>query len=361
MMLRIEDNSKERMQMMIKTVQFSKLLHGLEGCREDEQKQKIEKMNEIIDGMNNEEFESVFKADPFKKIEKTIEEKKMSMEIAILLPNHVGYYEIMKCVGWYSFFFSSLNAKLERMIFDEYEKKEEKTEKNLVDLCECYLLLNNGSSSELLSIVVPCLLKVALKKEENEKVQKEVEMALLALSSMGVRRIAEQELYFQEIKEIIQYHQEHRNLTRLAYQSAWKFLMDQFYKDENLRIVVENELHFVREAAREIEDLSKCVNWKRKGDKKVKETKEAKEAKEMIIIRRWQEMLYVYFDECQSRNGECSELFGSLVQVHRAARDNYAEISRECRDPLKEAAKRIAHVEDLLKGEAIDAVLDEKD
>eukprot|EP00770_Monocercomonoides_exilis_P002805 MONOS_2787.1-p1 / transcript=MONOS_2787.1 / gene=MONOS_2787 / organism=Monocercomonoides_exilis_PA203 / gene_product=unspecified product / transcript_product=unspecified product / location=Mono_scaffold00060:3828-4299(+) / protein_length=111 / sequence_SO=supercontig / SO=protein_coding / is_pseudo=false len=104
------------------------------------------------------------------------------------------------------------------MIFEEEEKKEEKDEKLLVDLCECNLLLGSIFSSKLISICVPCLLKVASDKEENEEAQKEVEMALLALNNIGFCKV-EQELFLDKITEIIKYLQEHRNLTRLAYQS----------------------------------------------------------------------------------------------------------------------------------------------
>ncbi|KAH7818384.1 uncharacterized protein MONOS_8091 [Monocercomonoides exilis] len=74
-------------------------------------------------------------------------------------------------------------------------------------------------------------LLVALSKEENEEAQKEVEMALLVLGNAGYQEI-EQELFLTEIKEIIKYHQVHRNLTQLAYQSAWQFLMNEFEYEE---------------------------------------------------------------------------------------------------------------------------------
>eukprot|EP00770_Monocercomonoides_exilis_P000423 MONOS_420.1-p1 / transcript=MONOS_420.1 / gene=MONOS_420 / organism=Monocercomonoides_exilis_PA203 / gene_product=unspecified product / transcript_product=unspecified product / location=Mono_scaffold00007:27207-27823(-) / protein_length=132 / sequence_SO=supercontig / SO=protein_coding / is_pseudo=false len=114
------------------TKHFTKLLHELEYCSEDEQKQKITEFNGLLDEMGTKEI-------------------------------------------------------FEKMIIDENEKKEGKNEKLLVDLCECYLLFYSGVfSSKMLSLCVPCLLKFALKKEEREKVQKEVEMALLALSCIDV-------------------------------------------------------------------------------------------------------------------------------------------------------------------------------
>ncbi|KAH7819689.1 uncharacterized protein MONOS_17934 [Monocercomonoides exilis] len=70
------------------------------------------------------------------------------------------------------------------MIAEEEEKKEKekRNEKLLVDLCECYLFLSCGFTHELLSVCSPCLLKAASVKEESEENQKDVEMALLALS-----------------------------------------------------------------------------------------------------------------------------------------------------------------------------------
>ncbi|KAH7824092.1 uncharacterized protein MONOS_17550 [Monocercomonoides exilis] len=109
---------------------------------------------------------------------------------------------------------------------------------------------------------------------ENKEAQKEVETVLLALSSIGDNKVPK-ELYLGAIKEIIEYHHENHNLTHLAYQSAWQFLIDRFFRDKDLEIVIVNELHFPREAATELEELSKFVNWKKKEREKIgKETKE---------------------------------------------------------------------------------------
>ncbi|KAH7826221.1 uncharacterized protein MONOS_8319 [Monocercomonoides exilis] len=146
------------------------------------------------------------------------------------------------------------------MIFEEEKKKEEKDDYLLVDLCESFVLLNDEfTSTEFLSICVPCLLKVALRKEEIEEVQKEVEMALLALSSIRDNDI-EKELFLDDMTEIMKYHQEHRNLTRLAYQSAWQFLINRLFTDKRLEDMIVNELHFGREASRELEELSKSIS-----------------------------------------------------------------------------------------------------
>ncbi|KAH7829778.1 uncharacterized protein MONOS_2040 [Monocercomonoides exilis] len=64
--------------------------------------------------------------------------------------------------------------------------------------------------------------------------------------------------------EIIRYHQEHHNLSRLTYQCTWEFLTFRLWVDYGLNGKVVNKLHFVREATRELEDLSKSVDWKKK-------------------------------------------------------------------------------------------------
>ncbi|KAH7832691.1 uncharacterized protein MONOS_15929 [Monocercomonoides exilis] len=212
------------------TERFTEFLSDLEDCDDNEQKQKIHIMNEVIDKMNRKEFISVFTKMIFNQMNKIVEENKMSIDNTILLLKQIGYCNMMKSFWNYGFEHSSLNERFEKMIIDENEKKkDEKNEKLLVNLCECYVMLRfNFIPEELLSICVSCILKVALNKEENEKAQKEVEMALLALSNMGYCSLR-QNLFLHEIKEIILHHQEHRNLTRLAYQSVWDFLIDRFF------------------------------------------------------------------------------------------------------------------------------------
>eukprot|EP00770_Monocercomonoides_exilis_P012911 MONOS_12855.1-p1 / transcript=MONOS_12855.1 / gene=MONOS_12855 / organism=Monocercomonoides_exilis_PA203 / gene_product=unspecified product / transcript_product=unspecified product / location=Mono_scaffold00742:29986-31430(-) / protein_length=427 / sequence_SO=supercontig / SO=protein_coding / is_pseudo=false len=317
---------------------FSKLLDQLEYCNEEEQKQKIEEMNEIIDGMNEEEFESVFKKETFNKIEKMIEKKKVSMENAILLLKHVGYCKMLKNVWNLCFDSSSLGEKFKKMIIEEEKIKEEKNEKLLVDLCECYLLLHKLYSEKLIPICVPCLLKFALKKEESEETRKEKEMALLVLSHINSYYFFRQELYLKEITEIIKNHQEHHNLTQLAY---------------HLKVIV-NELHFGREAARELEELTRNMDWKKKEEKMNKE-----ETKEEVILTRWIETSGYYFYRCKLENEENVGLINSIIKVFRAANDNHRGIGLWCTYPLINAVKnRAVKVDALLKGRAIDAVLE---
>ncbi|KAH7830448.1 uncharacterized protein MONOS_4705 [Monocercomonoides exilis] len=99
-------------------------------------------------------------------------------------------------------------------------------------------------------------LKVSLKKEESEEIQKEVEIALFALCSIKQQKLKRKQ-YLYEMKEISKCHQEHRNLTRLAYQSAWEIFVHRLRNDKSVEKVIVNELHFVREVERELEELSK--------------------------------------------------------------------------------------------------------
>eukprot|EP00770_Monocercomonoides_exilis_P009273 MONOS_9227.1-p1 / transcript=MONOS_9227.1 / gene=MONOS_9227 / organism=Monocercomonoides_exilis_PA203 / gene_product=unspecified product / transcript_product=unspecified product / location=Mono_scaffold00373:2016-2756(-) / protein_length=210 / sequence_SO=supercontig / SO=protein_coding / is_pseudo=false len=206
-----------------------KLLSELERCSEIELNQNIEKMNKVVDEMDEKELQSVFIIELFKKIDEMMDEQKISLDIILTILKRFGFNTAIKNILHPCYKSSLLGRKIEKMIIDEYEKKDGRNEKLIVDLCECHQALSgkySNISKELSSICVPCLLKVALKKEEDEKTQKEVEMALLALSCIDERYKIDEELYLDEITEIIKYHQEHHNLTQLAYQSAWQFLIN---------------------------------------------------------------------------------------------------------------------------------------
>ncbi|KAH7829158.1 uncharacterized protein MONOS_17138 [Monocercomonoides exilis] len=252
---------------------------------------------------------------------------------------------------WVSGFeYSSLNKRFEKMIIVEEEKKEEKDERLSTDLCECYLLLTCRPSYEFISAsCILCILKVASRKDETEEVQKDVEIALLALSNIELSE-GLKELYLNEIKEIIQYHQEHHNLAQLAYQSAWEFLMSRHYEYHDLEGVIENELCFAREAKRELEELTRSVDWKKKEEEMSKE-----ESKKVMIIRRWLSTIFFFLSLYQERNEESVGLIGRIVQVFRAARENNKEISNWCIYYFREAAVIVAvEIEDLLNSGAIE-------
>ncbi|KAH7821157.1 uncharacterized protein MONOS_6363 [Monocercomonoides exilis] len=331
------------------TKTFFKLFSELEDCKEEEQKVKIEEINGVIDGMDKREFISIFTKEQFDKMYKMIEENKMSMENAILMLKHIGYLKELKFISNLSFERSLLSKRFEEMIADGNEKKYTKNEKLLADLWECHLLNKcNVTSNETLNTYIRRLLKIASNKEGKEEIRKEVEMALLALSNVKFYRILKK-LYLEEISEIIQHHQKHRNLTQLAYQSAWGFLMNRFDNENSLGDAIVNELHFAREAARELEELSKGVDWKR-----------GKETKEEFILLRWFRTLDSFFYLCKLWNEEFAGLIESIVRVLRTAKDSYGEISKKCAFSLRRAADSTGvKIEDLLKGGAVGVVLEE--
>ncbi|KAH7815754.1 uncharacterized protein MONOS_18279 [Monocercomonoides exilis] len=342
-----ECNTFLKMQEIGNAKHFTELFSELEHCNEDEQRKKIREMNLLKEEMVEEEFASVFSEELFKKIVKMLEEKKISVDCIILLLKNVGYCSALKDLSRSNFYRSELNNKVQKMIIEEEKKKERKNEKLLADLSECYLFLSRFFSKEMISICVPCVLKTALKKEESKEAQKEVEMALLTLRNVKYNDIGK-ELYLNEIKEIILHHQQHRNLTRLSYQSAWEFLICRLDNDKSLKKVFVNELHFAREAARELEELSKRVDWKR-----------GKETKEEYILLRWFRTFDYFFRECKLWNEEFVGLINSIVQIFGATKDNYQYICIRCIDALISAIKvRIAIVEGLLKCRAIDTFLE---
>ncbi|KAH7818976.1 uncharacterized protein MONOS_4397 [Monocercomonoides exilis] len=336
------------------TEKFTALFDGFGECDEEEQVQKIEEMNGLIEEMDEGEFITVFTKDLFNKIYQMIEEKTLSWGNAILLLKNAGSCKELKSFFCNSFDDSSLSKKMPSMIIDENEKiKDEMNEKFLVDLCECYLLLEDSTLLRLPYACLTCLLKAASKKEENEETQKEVEIALFASSCIYKFAKVPKELYLNEMTEIIRYHQEHHNLTRLSYQSAWQFLINRFYKDKSLEEVVVNKLHFAREARREIEELARCIDWKRKEER-------GKEAKEVIVIWRWIYAIDNYLAWYTLWNEELAKLIAYLVQMIRASRDNHKDICNGCLDSLRCAVeKRNVEIDDLLKSGAIGAVLEE--
>eukprot|EP00770_Monocercomonoides_exilis_P012470 MONOS_12414.1-p1 / transcript=MONOS_12414.1 / gene=MONOS_12414 / organism=Monocercomonoides_exilis_PA203 / gene_product=unspecified product / transcript_product=unspecified product / location=Mono_scaffold00686:29983-31391(-) / protein_length=428 / sequence_SO=supercontig / SO=protein_coding / is_pseudo=false len=337
-----------------RTEQFSKLLHELEHRTEDEKKQKIEEMNGLIDEMNEKEFESVFTKELYHEMGKMIEKNTLSWGNAILLMKHVGYCKELKCFFCDPFGGSLLSKKMSEMIIYENEKtKDEKDEILLIELCECFaLLIEDFITKKFLSINMPCLLKILSKKDESEEVQKDVEMALLVLSNANTYCMLENEIYLNEIKEIIKYHQEHHNLTQLSYQCAWNFLINKIFKDISLEEVIVNKLHFGREARREIEELTRCIDWKKK--------EEENERIEVSILRRWLNVIDNYFSSCELWNEELVGLISCIVQVFKAARGRYQIIRNKCLYSLMDAAiARNVKIEDLLKSGAIDFILEE--
>ncbi|KAH7819817.1 uncharacterized protein MONOS_18655 [Monocercomonoides exilis] len=333
---------------------FSDLFPELICCPADEQKQKLDEINSLLDEMDDMDLRHILSKELFKKINEMIEKKKLSLENALLLAKHVGFCKLQNIMWIDCFERTSLGERIEKMIVEEdLKKKEEKNEKLLADLCECYLLLNNGFSSELVSICVPCLLKVALNKDESEETQKEVEMALLALSNISKFYKIKKEMYLNDIREIIKYHHEHHNLTQLAYQSAWMFLMDRFHEDEELEGVIVNELHFVGEATKELQELMESGHWKKK-------EKCRKFSKEVFITKKWLTTISRYFNWRWINTDNCEELVSCLAKLCRVTRKSYLGIFRNCIDIFEQMIdKRFSDVTDFLGGEAVNLLLED--
>eukprot|EP00770_Monocercomonoides_exilis_P007830 MONOS_7791.1-p1 / transcript=MONOS_7791.1 / gene=MONOS_7791 / organism=Monocercomonoides_exilis_PA203 / gene_product=unspecified product / transcript_product=unspecified product / location=Mono_scaffold00276:10533-11584(-) / protein_length=329 / sequence_SO=supercontig / SO=protein_coding / is_pseudo=false len=242
------------------------------------------------------------------------------------------------------------------MICEEFQKKDRMNKKILVDLSECYLLLiEDFITNDLIVICVPCLLKVALKKEENEETRKEAEMALLALSCIRKCCVLSKELYLNEVTEIIDYHQGHSNPTRLAYQSAWDFLMKRLKYDDNLEDMIVNDLHFWKEAIRELEELRKSVDWKRIKENEKKRNK----SNETLVLLRWLQSLEIIFVSCQLWYEEFVVLIGSIVRIFRVAKNREMRVSDKCVFLIERLVNGAAKIEDLLKSSAFDVVLSE--
>ncbi|KAH7829059.1 uncharacterized protein MONOS_12294 [Monocercomonoides exilis] len=332
---------------------FSEFLRELGRCDENAQRQKILEMNEIIDEMEEEEFESVFTKEMFDEMDVIIKVEKLSMRNVIFLLKQIGHCYELKNVWNRCFEKSLLCKRFEKMIINEKEKTEDKDERLLVDLCKSYGCISTFFSKELISICVQCLLKAASSKKRNKETQKEIEMALFAICHIGKCFILDYELYRYKIKEIILYHQKHNNLTRLACQSSWQFLVNGLPYYDCFEGVIVNELHFAREAARELEELMKSVDWKRKEEERGRETKEE------LVLLRWLKTLERYFLYCTMWNEEFVGLLNCIVRVFLAAKDNYREVYLQCIHLLKKIADNKAiEIDVLLKGGAVNAVLE---
>eukprot|EP00770_Monocercomonoides_exilis_P007522 MONOS_7483.1-p1 / transcript=MONOS_7483.1 / gene=MONOS_7483 / organism=Monocercomonoides_exilis_PA203 / gene_product=unspecified product / transcript_product=unspecified product / location=Mono_scaffold00256:60785-61860(-) / protein_length=338 / sequence_SO=supercontig / SO=protein_coding / is_pseudo=false len=247
---------------------------------------------------------------------------------------------------------SSLRKKFDEILIEEEIKKEDRNEKTRSDLCECCILLNCLFLSESISNYVPNLLKATLNKVENEDAQKEVEIALLALNNIAYYYDIEKALYLNEIKEIMKYHMDHRNLTPLAYQSAWKFLIERVRKESSLEVIIANELHFGREASRELTELAKLLDAKRKS-----KTKGDMEGK---VILRWLNTISFYFLNCKLWNKEHSVIVGSIASLYKSTKNYFEDIRMLCiRSFVSAAGNRVVKVRTLLKNGAVDVFLEE--
>ncbi|KAH7826820.1 uncharacterized protein MONOS_18587 [Monocercomonoides exilis] len=324
---------------------------------EEEKSLLKEEMNGMLKNMDKEELKHFFSKEEFDENYKLIELNKYPFEKALMLLKHVGYNNAKKLRDHHCLTDISLKKRFIRMIVEEGKKKDGNDERLLVDLCECYLFYRARYvliNDEILLTCVKCLLKVALNKEENKEARKEVEIALLALGDVRYFDMSE-ELYLNEIKEIVQYNQDHHNLTHLAYQSAWQFLFNRFFGDKMLEIVIVNELHFITEATRELEKLTRSVDWQIKDD-----DKRGKETEDVNTLRRWLHTLEICFEFHRMQNEELVELVCSIIQIFRAAKGYYGYICDLCYNSMIKAVKNKAvKIDCLLKGGTVDLFSEE--
>ncbi|KAH7832512.1 uncharacterized protein MONOS_2707 [Monocercomonoides exilis] len=341
---------------MIDAEQVFEMFPDLDFAEEDRRLLK-EEMNGMLNDMDKEELKQFFSKEEFDENYKLIELNKYPFEKALMLLKHIGHKNAKKPTKRQFFTNAFLKKRFGRVILEEGKKKEEKDEKLLIDLCECCLFWCerfDPTIDGLLVICVPCLLKVALNKEESKEAQKEIEYALLALSGFCEEPKMPEELYSNEIKEIIQHHQKHHNLTRLAYQSAWQFLYCRKFDKRETEEAIMNELHFVREAISELEELMGCIDWKSK-----EEDGRGKEREEVITLIRWLQTLESLF-LCRSWNEEHAELIRSVARVYLASKDSHRDVSYWCIDSFRcSAYNRAVNINELLKNGAIELVLSE--
>eukprot|EP00770_Monocercomonoides_exilis_P015457 MONOS_15407.1-p1 / transcript=MONOS_15407.1 / gene=MONOS_15407 / organism=Monocercomonoides_exilis_PA203 / gene_product=unspecified product / transcript_product=unspecified product / location=Mono_scaffold01223:6721-7500(-) / protein_length=260 / sequence_SO=supercontig / SO=protein_coding / is_pseudo=false len=122
-----------------------------------------------------------------------------------------------------------------------------------------------------------------------------------------------------EIKEIIQYHQEHRNLTYLAYQSAWMIMVNELSNESSLEKMITKKLHFVRESARELGEMIKSVEWTRKKGREGEDVRT--EMKKLNIIRRWRKTIVSYYRSCTVWSEETADLLSEVVNLCKKAKE----------------------------------------
>eukprot|EP00770_Monocercomonoides_exilis_P014690 MONOS_14636.1-p1 / transcript=MONOS_14636.1 / gene=MONOS_14636 / organism=Monocercomonoides_exilis_PA203 / gene_product=unspecified product / transcript_product=unspecified product / location=Mono_scaffold01038:15906-16511(+) / protein_length=202 / sequence_SO=supercontig / SO=protein_coding / is_pseudo=false len=116
-------------------------------------------------------------------------------------------------------------------------------------------------------------------------------------------------------------------------------------------------MHFAREAIGEMEELIKCVEWKRKE----KEEEERRiEAKEVFAIMRWLQLYDSYIYVGETGDEELAGLVGSIARVFREAMCNYTKICDRCINSFRNVVmNKAVNAEALLNGRSVGAVLEE--
>eukprot|EP00770_Monocercomonoides_exilis_P015039 MONOS_14985.1-p1 / transcript=MONOS_14985.1 / gene=MONOS_14985 / organism=Monocercomonoides_exilis_PA203 / gene_product=unspecified product / transcript_product=unspecified product / location=Mono_scaffold01120:4915-5803(+) / protein_length=270 / sequence_SO=supercontig / SO=protein_coding / is_pseudo=false len=208
--------------------------------------------------MSVKELGCVFAGKAFEKIFEMVEGEKLVLEDGIMLLKHVGYFKALSDIHTDNDGESSFRKRFERRVMNEEWKKGPKKEKMLNDVCECYALSYEQFVTFNFSLVcVPRLLGVASNKGDSQDAQKEVETALLALSHIGEDEYVEEDVFMSSIVSVIVRHQQNSNLTQLAYQSAWQFLMNRMHTKAQMESAMSMHFGFVEEGRRELAEKGK--------------------------------------------------------------------------------------------------------
>ncbi|KAH7829843.1 uncharacterized protein MONOS_17064 [Monocercomonoides exilis] len=306
-----------------------------------------------MEKMNTKELETSITMDVYENIDYLMDCENIAEENIILLLKLLGYRKELYEIKTDSFKGTTLSATLWSLINEANSKYEMNSTQ--VDFCECYLINSNyvfvNKESHLINYV-PYILKVALKKRKNKKEQAEAEIALMSLCKIEQNAEIEKELFLDHIKEIIQFHQKHNNLSHLAYQRAWEFLIKRLNEHKELENVIVNELHFYREAFGELEILKQCVNW-------TKNETGRYEIEEMLMLR-WVNAIKLSLWNSTWRLDIFSKLVDFAVSFYRLAKDNQREITGYCANALSRVMS-YSHVNfnDLLKNDLVDFALEE--
>ncbi|KAH7825978.1 uncharacterized protein MONOS_4550 [Monocercomonoides exilis] len=199
---------------------------------------------------------------------------------------------------------------------------------------------------------IPCLLEVAAREGNGEEVQKEAEMALLALSNIFYHVKICEVLYWKEITRIIRFHQEHHNLTLLAYQSAW--LIFTFGNDNRkLFINIARNLDFANEATKELEELERVVERKKAEEK-------TGGMNEICIFKRWLTTAYHYFSLDTHYEANNLQYIACVVRLCSSIAKNQRDTRQLCLNVLMQMReKEDIDADDLVKGGVVDFCLKE--
>ncbi|KAH7823572.1 uncharacterized protein MONOS_18622 [Monocercomonoides exilis] len=338
------------------------LFADLDKCGNVVQKLIIKEINKALEQMNKEDLKYTMTQKLFDNLHSLIDKKKLSLENALAMLKSIGYHKELRKIYGENNSSQALSNRFRKMIENE-ERKEKKggNENLLTDLCECYLLLFDGSCEEEISRTVAiCLLKVASNKDTSEEAQNKVEIALLAMGKGNISIVLQDkyDYFLNEISEIIRYHQDHRNLSHLSYQSAWFFILYRLKRNkqsENLWKFFVTKKDFYREATKELNELSKCVNRIKKEKKEMR-----KEIKNFYIIERW---LHVFTEvvDVQILLVEIQiDIMKCVANISRRTKDSFIGIREKCTDIIMKVLDGgVMNTFDLIGGGAVDAMLEE--